>query len=79
MDTGATDHVYTDAYILKTICNNAYTPRAIFVGNGSAIPVTTSGHTTLPFQNPYRPLHLKNVLITSAIIKNLIYVRKFTT
>lgn len=29
--------------------------------------------------SPYRPLHLKNVIVTHNIIKNLIYVRKFTT
>ncbi|GJS75864.1 ribonuclease H-like domain-containing protein [Tanacetum coccineum] len=28
---------------------------------------------------PYRPLHLKNVLVTPNIIKNLVSVRKFTT
>ncbi|KAI3524088.1 hypothetical protein L1887_02737 [Cichorium endivia] len=78
MDTGATDHVHSNSDILDSLCNN-YFPRSIYVGNGSAIPVVTSGHSTLPISNIYRPLHLQNVLITPNIIKNLIYVRKCTT
>ncbi|GJV20114.1 ribonuclease H-like domain-containing protein [Tanacetum coccineum] len=50
---------------------------AVIVGNGSFIPVTHSGHVQIP--NPYRPLHLRNVLVTPNIIKNLVSVRKFTT
>ncbi|GJX08981.1 ribonuclease H-like domain-containing protein [Tanacetum coccineum] len=49
----------------------------VIVGNGSSIPVTHSGHVKIP--NPYRPLHLRNVLVTPNIIKNLVSVRKFTT
>jgi len=37
-----------------------------------------TGHSKFPIQNFHRPLHLNNVLITLNIIKNLIYVRKFT-
>ena len=77
MDTRATDHVHTNAGILDSHSNNHY-PRSIYVGNGSTIPVVTSGHSTFPISNIYRPLHLQNVLITPNIIKNLIFVRKFT-
>ncbi|GJW05781.1 ribonuclease H-like domain-containing protein [Tanacetum coccineum] len=49
----------------------------VIVGNGSSIPVTHSGHVQIP--NPYRPLHLRNVLVTPNIIKNLVSVQKFTT
>ncbi|GKC23125.1 putative ribonuclease H-like domain-containing protein [Tanacetum coccineum] len=41
------------------------------------MPVTHSGHVQIP--NPYRPLHLRNVLVTPNIIKNLVSVRKFIT
>ncbi|GJW95126.1 hypothetical protein Tco_0174798, partial [Tanacetum coccineum] len=49
----------------------------VIVGNRSSIPVTHSGHVQIP--NLYRPLHLRNVLVTPNIIKNLVSVRKFTT
>lgn len=75
MDTGATDHVNSDSSILDTILNNQGN-RSVLVGNGYAIPVTTSGHASL--FNSYRPLHLNHVLITPNIIKNLISVCKFT-
>lgn len=65
MDTGATDHVHSDSVILQHILDNHGTPSV--VGDGSQIPVTSSGHTTLP--NSYRPLHLNHVLITPKIIK----------
>ena len=79
MDTGATDHVHTNRGILNSVSNNHYSPRAIYVGNGSAILVVTSGHSIFPVLNIYRTLHLQNVLITPNIIKNLIFVRNFTT
>ncbi|GKA47385.1 ribonuclease H-like domain-containing protein [Tanacetum coccineum] len=50
---------------------------SVIVGNGSSIRVIHSGHVQIP--NPYRPLHLRNVLVTPNIIKNLVSVRKFTT
>lgn len=66
MDTGATDHVHSDSGILHSILNN-HGNRSNLVGDGSAIPVTTTGYTFL--LNPYRPLHLNHVLITPNIIK----------
>ena len=63
---------------LNSISNKHY-PRSIYVGNGSTIPVVTSGNSTFSIPNMYHPLHLQNVLITPNIIKNLISVRKFTT
>ena len=53
--------------------------RHVVVGNGSTVPVTTSGHSSLPSFFPNRPLHLRHVLVTPNIIKNLISVRQFTT
>ena len=78
MDTGATAHLHNDTGILKSFsdkCNNS--KFSVLVGNGSRIPVTNIGHSTLSL-NPFRPLHLKNILITPQIIKNLVSVRQFT-
>ncbi|GJU21334.1 ribonuclease H-like domain-containing protein [Tanacetum coccineum] len=76
MDTGATSHLSSHTSNLQTsfLNRNFY---SVIVGNGSFIPVTHSGHVQIP--NPYRPLHLRNVLVTPNIIKNLVSVRKFTT
>lgn len=79
MDTGDTYHVHANKGILKIVSNNDNNPCFIFVGNGSTIPIKTSGHTSFPLSNLYRPLHLQSVLITPNIIKNLIYVRQSTT
>lgn len=56
--------------ILNFVCNTHY-PRLIYVGNGSAIHVVTSRHSIFPIPNIYRSFQLKNVLVTSNIIKNL--------
>ncbi|GJV32308.1 ribonuclease H-like domain-containing protein [Tanacetum coccineum] len=76
MDTGATSHLSSHTGNLQTssLNRNFY---SVIVGNGSFIPVTHSGHLQIP--NPYRPLHLKNILVTPNIIKNLVSIRKFTT
>ena len=75
MDTGASSHFHSDSGILKSVTNTSR-PHSILVGDGSAIPVVSAGHIEIP--NPYRPLHLYNVLITPNIIKNLIFVCQFT-
>lgn len=49
----------------------------VLVGDGSRISFAQVGHSTLGF-HPFRTLHLKNILITPQIKKNLIFVRKFT-
>jgi len=49
------------------------TPSSIVVGNGSIMPVTTTGSTELPSS-----LRLNNVLVSPQLIKNLISVRQFT-
>ncbi|GJZ66253.1 ribonuclease H-like domain-containing protein [Tanacetum coccineum] len=76
MDTGATSHLSSHTGNLQTSSLNRNF-NSVIVRNGSFIPVTHSGHLQIP--NPYRPLHLKNVLVTPNIIKNLVFVRKFTT
>ncbi|GKB39822.1 ribonuclease H-like domain-containing protein [Tanacetum coccineum] len=76
MDTGATSHLSSHTDNLQTSSLN-HNFHSVIVGNGSSIPVTHSGHVQI--SNPYRPLHLRNVLVTPNIIKNLVLVRKFTT
>ncbi|KAJ9546350.1 hypothetical protein OSB04_018893 [Centaurea solstitialis] len=77
MDTGATDHVHADSGILHSVLGT-HDSRSIQVGNGSLMPVMQTGHAPFPLTNPYRPLHLHNILISPNIIKNLISVRQFT-
>jgi len=74
MDTGATSHLTADTSSLSSISNKCNIS-SIYVGDGSTIPVTNMGHSTLP--SSHRTLHLHNVLVTPQIIKNLISVRKF--
>ena len=56
---------------LKHQLNNA-----IVVGNGNMILV--HGHGQLSFPTSQKPLTLKNIFHAPKLIKNLIYVRKFT-
>jgi hypothetical protein len=51
----------------------------VTVGDGSSIPVTHSGHASLSTPNSSRSLTLRDVLVTSHIVKNLISVCQFTT
>ncbi|GKD02129.1 ribonuclease H-like domain-containing protein [Tanacetum coccineum] len=76
MDTGATSHLSSHTGNLQTSFLN-HNFHLVIVGNESSMPVTHYGHVQIP--NPYRPLHLKNVLVTPNIIKNLVFVHKFTT
>ncbi|GJZ96554.1 ribonuclease H-like domain-containing protein [Tanacetum coccineum] len=74
IDTGASSYLNSNATNLSTLFNSCMYP-SVLVGDGKSIPVTNTGHSTLP--TPYRPLHLNNVLITPNIVKNLISVRQF--
>ena len=78
MDSGATAHRSNNTGILSSL--SAHPPyRHIMVGDGSSIPVSASGHASLPSSLSARSLHLRNVLVTPRIIKNLVSVRQFTT
>ncbi|GJY26983.1 hypothetical protein Tco_0401709 [Tanacetum coccineum] len=59
----------SSAHNLSTIFNSRMYP-SVLVGDGKSIPVTNTGHSTLP--TPYRPLHINNVLVTPNIVKFLI-------
>nr|GEV25659.1 ribonuclease H-like domain-containing protein [Tanacetum cinerariifolium] len=74
MDTGASSHLNS---LVNSLCEifDMCMYSSIAVGDGHSIPVTNTGHSILP--TSVGTLHLKNVLITPHIIKNLIYVRQF--
>ena len=75
MDSGATAHLASSSGTLKSILKNC-TGISVKVGNGSHIPITSSGSTSLASYS--RPLSLNNVLVAPNIIKNFISVRRFT-
>ena len=76
MDTGATSHMTGDAGTLTSYFNSSM-HKNIVVGNGHVIPVLGHGHTHVKSSDP--PLTLSNVLHAPQIIKNLIFVRRFTS
>jgi hypothetical protein len=77
-DSGATAHLSKDADILHSLSPHPVY-RHVTVGYGSSVPVSSSGHASLPSFLSNRPLHLRDVLVTPRIIKNLVSVRQFTT
>ncbi|CAL9222402.1 unnamed protein product [Arabidopsis halleri] len=75
MDSGATAYLTPHAGILKSNLNHN-TSQSVIVGNGSSIPITSTGQTTILSKT--KPLLLNNVLVAPNIVKNLISVRQFT-
>lgn len=75
MDSGATSHLTSSPGNLQSV-DKLNTRNTVIVGNGSSIPIFSSGKSFIP--STTRPLHLNNVLVAPNIIKNLISVRKFT-
>ncbi|CAL9238006.1 unnamed protein product [Arabidopsis halleri] len=75
MDSGASSHLATNSGMLHSNLNRN-TNESVIVGNGSSIPVTTIGSSSI--RTSTKPLVLNNVLVTPDIVKNLISVRKFT-
>jgi len=72
-DSGATSRMTSDSSTLTHNFISRY-PSSIVVGNGSLLPVTSTGTVTLPGF-----FSLNNVLVSPSLIKNLIYVRQFTS
>jgi hypothetical protein len=75
LHSSATTHITNNQGTLTSF----YSPsnvnsRSIVVGNESTMPIYSVGSTTLTSQ----PFHLNHVLVSPAVIKNLISVRKFT-
>ncbi|KAK4379268.1 hypothetical protein RND71_001130 [Anisodus tanguticus] len=77
MDTGATSHMTTSQGTLSSYSKLSNLNQNIIVGSGQCIPIRGFGHSSLSPLHP--PLILKNVLHAPKRIKNLIYVRRFTT
>jgi hypothetical protein len=77
-DSGATAHLSKDAGILHSLSPHPVY-RHVTIGNGSSVPVSSSGHASLPYFLSNRPLHLRDVLVTPRIIKNLVSVHQITT
>jgi hypothetical protein len=73
MDTGATSHMTANKGNLTSYSNIS---NHITVGSGHNIPVIGRGNALLT--NSHNPLTLNNVLHAPKLIKNLIFVRKFT-
>ena len=77
MDTDATSHMtHFQGNFLKYFPLKHHHNNYIIVGNGNVIPV--QGHSDLPISPSNPSLTLKNVLYAPKLIKNLIFVHKFT-
>lgn len=76
VDSGASNHLTSDAGNLLSSQPSSHSQHVV-VGDGTRLPITGSGHLSLPTHSSH--LHLKNVLISPRIIQNLISVRQFTT
>jgi len=75
VDTGASSHMTPDSgniSLFRPPCSSY--PSSIVIGNGSTLPVVACSHSVLP-----GPFYLNNVLVGPSIIKNLLFVRQFTT
>jgi hypothetical protein len=48
----------------------------MIVGNGARLPVTRAVDTIIPASS--QPLHLRNVLVSPFLVKNLVSVRQLT-
>jgi hypothetical protein len=78
MDIGTDSHMTSNSdNLLSSQPPSSSNPTSIVVGNGSLLPVTSTGHTL--FTALDRPLHLCHVLVSPNIIKNLFSVHQFTT
>jgi hypothetical protein len=78
MDFGASSHLASTSGFLSCVFSPNYsTPRSIIVGNGSLLPVISTGDTYFPLDN--RTLHLYDILVFLDVIKNLVSVCCFTT
>ncbi|KAK8312414.1 hypothetical protein V6Z12_D01G040300 [Gossypium hirsutum] len=73
-DSGATHHLTNSVTSIGD--SGAYKgPGKVFVGNGSALPVMSTGQSSLLTRS--RPLFMKSLLLVPGITKNLLSVSKF--
>lgn len=75
-DTDATDHI-TGEQDLLTLGHDKYNGKdQIQAANGSGLSISHVGHSLI--HTPSRNLHLKNILHTPKVTKNLLSVHRFT-
>jgi hypothetical protein len=70
LDTGASLHMSCSPGMLSDLAPSS---SRIVVGDGSTQPVLHSGHLSLPTSSS--PIHLRNVLVSPSLIKNLISIK----
>lgn len=70
-DSGASSHMASSDGILHSSQDPSH-PTTVTVGNGSSVPVTRVGRTSL------HSFKLDNVLVVPSIVTNLLSVRRFT-
>lgn len=73
-DSGATHHLTHSATVLgdSTSYNG---PSKVYVGNGSALPVLSTGQSSLLTRS--QPLYMRSLLLTPGITKNLVCVKVY--
>jgi hypothetical protein len=76
MDSGATSHMTNDEGNIMFAAPLSR-PHFITVGNGTSVPISSSGYTS--FRSPSGHLfHLNHVLLVPRLIRNLLSIHKFT-
>ncbi|KAK1684062.1 hypothetical protein QYE76_044910 [Lolium multiflorum] len=76
MDTGATSHMTnSDGNLMST--TPLSNPHFVTVGNGSAVPISSSGHTLFRSSSG-QIFKLNHVLLVPHLIRNLLSIRQFT-
>jgi hypothetical protein len=74
VDFGASSHMSSTDGILHSRLPSSHASTT--VGNGTNIPITSQGHSTL--HTPTSDFILNNVLVVLSIIRNLLSIRQFT-
>ena len=78
LDSGATNHITSDINNLSIRSNYKGTDKLI-VGNGHKLDISHVGDTLVQSHTqPFKKLHLKNILHVPQITKNLLSISKFT-
>jgi hypothetical protein len=73
MDSGASSHMTPYPGNLSS-STPITTSSSIAVGNGHTLPITLTGSTTFPSNS--RPLSLHNVIVSPALVQNLLSVKR---
>lgn len=76
MDSSATSHMTSNNGNLPSSFSFPSSFGLVILGDGSTLPITHTGHLVHP--TPTKPLQLRNTLVVPRLIKNLVYVQRFT-